>query len=478
MAAKNALAGQGTLGAGHEQRQSWSVLTLLCAAQFMVILDMTVVTVALPSIGRSLGFAPADLQWVVTAYLLATGGLTLLGGRAADLAGGRRMFGAGLALFTAASLASGLAPGATALVASRAVQGVGAALLTPAALSVITATYTGARRARALAVWGALASAGLALGVLAGGALTSWLGWRSVFLINVPVGLGVLPAARRLLPDSRLAPGRLDPRRLDLGGAALAVAGLASGVYAISGAPAHGWGSARTLVSLGVSAVLLAGFWLTERRAAAPLLPPGTLRSRTLTAGMLTMLAATGILVGMQLLSSLFLQEVTGASPLRAGAEFLPLVVTAVLGAGLASHLVQHAGTRVLAVAGLALLALSALLLSRVTAQSGYLSGMFPGLLLAGLGAGLAFPAASITALSSVREGAEGLASGLLTTGHEVGAAVGAAVFPVLAVGAGVTAGYSRAFAVAALAAVAVAASAAAALPAVRPASGARVGFH
>src|SRR6516164_170901 len=345
MAAKNALAGQGTLGAGHEQRQSWSVLTLLCAAQFMVILDMTVVTVALPSIGRSLGFAPADLQWVVTAYLLATGGLTLLGGRAADLAGGRRMFGAGLVLFTAASLASGLAPGATALVASRAVQGVGAALLTPAALTVITATYTGDRRARALAVWGALASAGLALGVLAGGALTSWLGWRSVFLINVPVGLAVLPAARRLLPDSRLAPGRLHPRRLDLGGATLAVAGLAGGVYAISGAPAHGWGSARTLVSLGVSAVLLAGFWLAERRAAAPLLPPGTLRSRTLTTGMLTMLAATGILVGMQLLSSLFLQEVTGASPLRAGAEFLPLVVTAVLGAGLASHLVQHAGT-------------------------------------------------------------------------------------------------------------------------------------
>ena len=353
-----------------------------------------------------------------------------------------------------------------------------AALLTPAALSVITATYTGDRRARALAVWGALASAGLALGVLAGGALTSWLGWRSVFLINVPVGLGVLPAARRLLPDSRLAPGRLDPRRLDLGGAALAVAGLAGGVYAISGAPAHGWGSARTLVSLGVSAALLAGFWLAERRAAAPLLPPGTLRSRTLTTGMLTMLAATGILVGMQLLSSLFLQEVTGASPLHAGAEFLPLVVTAILGAGLASHLVQHAGTRVLAVAGLALLALSALLLSRVTAHSGYLSGMFPGLLLAGLGAGLAFPAASITALSSVRGGAEGLASGLLTTGHEVGAALGAAVFPVLAVGAGVTAGYSRAFAVAALAAVAVAAGAAAALPAVRPASGTRVGFH
>src|SRR6516164_1315704 len=229
MAAKNALAGQGTLGAGHEQRQSWSVLTLLCAAQFMVILDMTVVTVALPSIGRSLGFAPADLQWVVTAYLLATGGLTLLGGRAADLLGGRRMFRAGLTLFTAASLASGLAPSAAALVASRAAQGVGAAFLTPAALAVITATYSGIQRARALAVWGALASGGLALGVLAGGALTTWLGWRSVFLINVPVGLAVFAAGRHL-PADRVPAGPVAARgsrlrRLDLRGAVLAVAG-------------------------------------------------------------------------------------------------------------------------------------------------------------------------------------------------------------------------------------------------------------
>ena len=425
----------------------------------MVILDMTVVTVALPSIGRSLGFAPADLQWVVTAYLLATGGLTLLGGRAADLLGARRMFRAGLTLFTAASLASGLAPGAAALVASRAAQGAGAALLTPAALAVITATYSGIQRARALAVWGALASGGLALGVLAGGALTTWLGWRSVFLINVPVGLAVFAAGRHLpadrVPSGPGAGGGTAPgarlRRLDLRGAVLAVAGPVAGVYAISGAPEHGWASARTLGLLALSAALLASFGLAERRASAPLIAPGTLRSRTLVTGVITLFATTGILVGAQLLTSLFLQDVTGASPLRAGAEFLPLVVAAALGAGLASHLAQRAGTRVLATAGLALLASSALLLSRATADSGYLSGLLPGLLLAGLGAGLAFPAASITALSAVREGAEGMASGLLTTGHEVGAAVGAAVLAV---------------------------AAAAAVPAVRPAPGTRVGFH
>ncbi len=244
MVARHAMPGRGVPGRAEEPRTAergpWPVLVLLCAAQFMVILDMTVVTVALPSIGRSLGFAPADLQWVVTAYLLATGGLTLLGGRAADLVGGRRMFRTGLTLFTAASLASGLAPDAAALVASRAAQGVGAALLTPAALAVITATYSGIQRARALAVWGALASGGLALGVLAGGVLTTWLGWRSVFLINVPVGLVVFAAGRHL-PPGRVPAGRgpvrgAHLRRLDLRGAALAVAGLVAGVYAGIGA--------------------------------------------------------------------------------------------------------------------------------------------------------------------------------------------------------------------------------------------------
>lgn len=487
----------------HAARRPWSVLVLLSAAQFMVILDMTVVTVALPSIGRSLGFATADLQWVITTYLLATGSLTLLGGRAADLFGGRRMFGLGLGLFTAASAASGLAPDAVALIASRAAQGVGAALLTPAALAVITATYAGAQRAKALSVWGALAGGGLATGMLAGGALTTWGGWRSVFLINVPVGLAALAGARHLLPGGAKAGGAdrggaglrgLDLRGLDLRGALLAVTGLVSAVYAISGAPRYGWGSARTLLPLALGAVLLAGFVLAERHARNPLLPLGTLRSRTLTSGVLVMFAATGLLVGQQLLTSLFLQDVTGASPIRTGIEFLPLVFAVVIGAGLASHLVGHAGTRVLVSAGLALLAASALLLSRATAI-GYLPVLLPALALAGVGSGLALPAASVTALSRVRGGMEGLASGLVTTGHEVGAGLGAAVFPPLAtaavavsygagrhgslaLGAGLAAGYQHAFTVAAIAAAVLAVVAAAVLPSARPAPGTRVGFH
>jgi EmrB/QacA subfamily drug resistance transporter len=462
-------------------RRPWSVLVLLSVAQFMVILDMTVVTVALPSIGRSLGFAAADLQWVVTAYLLATGGLTLLGGRAADLFGGRRMFAVGLGVFTAASAASGLAPDAAALIASRAAQGVGAALLTPAALAVITATYAGAQRATALSAWGALAGGGLAAGVLAGGALTTWFGWRSVFLINVPVGLAAFAALRlgvlRQAGQQRGTGGGAAPRGLDLRGAVLAMAGLISLVYAISGAPAHGWGSARTLVLMALAAVALAAFGLAERHVRNPLLPPGTLRSRTLTSGVLLMFAATGLLVGQQLLTSLFLQDVTGASPIRAGAEFLPLVLAATIGAGLASHLAGRAGTRVLAAAGLGLLAASALLLSRATAD-GYLAVLLPGLIVGGLGSGLTFPAASMTALSRVRDGSEGLASGLVTTGHEVGAGVGAAVFPALATAAGFAAGYSRALTVAAITAAAVAVVAAAVLPSARPAPGTRVGFH
>jgi EmrB/QacA subfamily drug resistance transporter len=483
-------------------RRSWSVLVLLCAAQFMVILDMTVVTVALPSIGRSLGFAVADLQWVATAYLLATGGLTLLGGRAADLFGGRRMFGIGLAVFTAASAASGLAPDATALIASRAAQGAGAALLTPAALGVLTASYAGAQRAAALSVWGALAGGGLATGLLAGGALTTWLGWRSVFLINLPVGLAAFAGARRLLPGAaasrdadRHGPGPrgLDPRGLDLRGAVLAVAGLVGVVYAISEGPRYGWGSARTLVPLALAAVLLTAFWLTERRAASPLLPPGTLRSRSLASGVLVMFAATGLLVGQQLVTSLFLQDVIGASPMRAGMEFLPLVLATVLGAAAASHLAGHAGTRLLAAAGLTLLAASDLLLSRATAD-GYLAVLLPGMVLGGIGCGLTFPAASMTALSRVRDGMEGLASGLVTTGHEVGAGIGAAVFPALATAAGaagaagatvavqhgasLSVGYQHALTVAAVAAAAIAAIAAAVLPSARPAPGTRVGFH
>jgi EmrB/QacA subfamily drug resistance transporter len=463
------------------QRRPWSLLILLGVAEFMVILDVTVVNVALPSIGRALHFAAGDLQWVVTAYVLLSGGLVLLGGRASDLVGRRRVFLAGLAVFTAASLASGLAPSAGALIAARAGQGLGAALLTPAALSIITTAYSGAQRAAALSAWAALGSGGAAAGVLAGGVLTTWLGWRSVFLVNVPVGVVAGLLSLRLVPRSGAA-ARIG-RELDLPGALLATAGLVTGVYAVVGAPAHGWWSGRTLLLLAASLGLLAAFAVVERSARRPLLPPRTWRTRSLVAGAAVMLGATGILVATFFLNSLYLQDVAGASALRTGLEFLPLMVAIGLGAHLTSRLLPRAGSRVLAVAGLVLMGGGAVLLSLVSAHAGYLTGLLPGLLVIAAGTGLVFPAASVTAMSDVADDRAGLASGLMTAAHEIGAALGVAVFSAVATaqaaaGGGFAAGYRHGFAVAAGVAAALALIAAVAMPAVRPASGARVAVH
>jgi EmrB/QacA subfamily drug resistance transporter len=459
----------------------WSLLVLLCVAEFMVILDATVVNVALPSIGRALHFAAGDLSWVVTAYVLFSGGLVLLGGRASDVVGRRAIFLAGLAVFTAASLASGLAPSAGALIAARAGQGLGAALLTPAALSIITTAYSGAQRATALSVWGAIGGGGAAVGVLAGGMLVTWLGWRSVFLINVPVGLVAAAAGLRLVPRQG-APSRIRGE-LDLPGGLLVVAGLVTGVYAVAGAPVHGWGSGRTLSLLALSLGLLAAFTVVERRARRPLLPPRTWRRRSLTAGAVVMLGATGILVGTFFLNSLYLQDVRGASALRVGLEFLPLVVVIGLGAHLTSRLLPRAGSRVLAVAGLVLMGTGALLLSGVSARAGYATGLLPGLLLIGSGTGLVFPAATVTAMSEVAADRAGLASGLMTAAHEIGAAIGVAVFSAVAAaaaaaGGGFAAGYRHGFVVVAAVAAGLAVVAVLALPAVRPAPGTSVAVH
>jgi EmrB/QacA subfamily drug resistance transporter len=457
------------------------VLVLLAIAQFMVILDMTVVNLALPSIGRALHFAPADLQWVVTAYVLVTGGLTLLGGRASDLLGRRRMFLTGLAVFTAASLASGLAPTAGLLIAARAAQGAGAALLTPAALAIIIATYAGGQRTTALSVWGALAAAGSAVGLLVGGILTTWVGWRSVFLVNVPIGAMAAALAGGLVPKAAAASGVRG--RLDLAGALLPVAGVGTAVYAVTGAAQHGWGSARTLLLLALAAALLGLFAAVEHRVRQPLLPLKVLRSRTLVSGALLLLTATGILVGVLFLSSLYLQNILLASPVRAGLEFLPMMLMTGVAAHLASRLMRRAGSRALAVAGLTAMAAGALLLART---SGYVDSLLPGFVLAGAGAGLVFPAASVTAMSSVREGMAGLASGVQTTAHEVGAALGVAVLAAVAsatagftvAGGGTAAGYRPAFIAAASVAAGLAIITALALPSVRPPSGAKVSMH
>jgi MFS family permease len=467
----------------------------------MVLLDMTVTTIALPSIGRSLGFSAGGLPWVVTSYLLATGGLMLLGGRVADLFGGRRVFAIGLAAFTVASLASGLAPTAAVLLAARSLQGVSAALLTPSALALLTATYDGARRATALSVWGGLAGGGVALGTVLGGVLTSWLGWRSVFLINVPVGLVALAAARQAGLGAREgdsgSDGETSPSfglsarasaegergtRLDLRGAVLAVGGLVALTFAIS---RHGWGPSR-VVPLALAVVLLAAFAVAERLAErsgrSPLVPVSVFRTRGLPQGALALLAATGLQVGVVVLSSLFLQDVTGASALRAGVEFLPPVLLTGLGAGLGAHLMGKTGSRPLAVAGFALLAAGAFLLSRVTADSGYAAGLLPGLLLLGAGSGLAFPSAQVTGLSAVRAQAAGAAAGLMSTGHELGAALGSAIFPALAASAAATAGfaggYRHALLIVAATAAVLALLARVTLPNTRPAPGTKVGLH
>jgi EmrB/QacA subfamily drug resistance transporter len=465
-------------GAPDTQRRSWSLLVLLSVAQFMVILDATIVNVALPSIARSLSFGAGGLQWVVTAYVLASGGLVLLGGRAADLVGRRRIFLAGLAVFTAASLASGLAPTAAALIAARAGQGLGAALLTPAALSIITTSYAGAQRAAALGVWGAMGGAGAAAGVLAGGILTSWLGWRSVFLVNVPVGLAAGLLALHMVPRSGSA-SRFG-RRLDLPGAALAVAGLVTVVYAFAGTPTHGWASARTLLLFALAVVLLAAFAAVERRTRNPLVAAQIWRTRSLVAGVLVMLGATGILVGTFFLNSLYLQGVQGSSALRVGLEFLPLALIIGAGAHLASRLLPRAGSRALIVAGLVLMGGGSLLLTTVSARSGYLTGLLPGLLVIGAGTGLVLPAAAITAMNDIAEEHAGLASGLMTTAHEIGAALGVAVFSAVAVAVddGIAAGYRHGFAVAAAIAAGLALIAAFAAPVVRPAAGVRVAVH
>ena len=458
-------------------RWPWSLMVVLSVAQFMVILDATVVNVALPSIARSLGFAAGGLQWVITVYVLASGGLVLLGGRAADVAGRRRIFLAGLALFTAASLASGLAPATGALIAARAGQGLGAALLTPAALSIITTTYAGAQRATALGIWGAIGGAGAAVGVLAGGILTTWLGWRSVFLVNVPVGVVAGLLSLHLVPRHKPQHGL--GRELDLPGAALAVAGLVTVAYALAGAPAHGWGSARTLLLLALAFVLLAAFAAVERSAWRPLVPAQLWRTRSLAAGVVVMLGATGILVGTFFLNSLYLQEVQHASPLRVGLEFLPLALVIGAGAHLASRLLPRAGSRALIVAGLVLMGAGALL-TGVSARSGYLTGFLPGLLVVGIGTGLVFPATTVTAMSDIAEDRAGLASGLMTTAHEIGAALGVAVFSAVAVaiGGGIAAGYRHGFMVAAAVAAGLAVVATLAVPAVRPAAGTRVAVH
>jgi EmrB/QacA subfamily drug resistance transporter len=465
-----------------EQRQPWSILTLLSVAQFMVILDITVVNVALPSIGQALDFDASDLQWVVTVYVVFTGGLLLLGGRLADLFDRRLVFLAGLSLFTAASLASGLAESPGALVAARAVQGLGAALLTPAALSIVTTTYTGSQRTTALAAWSAIGSAGAAAGVLLGGILTTALSWEWIFLVNVPVGVAAAALTLRLVPAGIPA---ATERRLDLSGAVTVVAGLMVLVYALDGTAEHGWGSARSLLLLALAAALLAAFAGIERASRRPLLPPATWRVRSLVSGGVVVLGITGILVGTFFLNSLYLQHALDASALETGLAFLPLVLAIGAAAHAASRLLPTVGARNIAAGGLALVTVGAALLAAAPDDAGYAANLLPGFVVMGVGMGLVFAAATVTAMAEVDPAQAGLASGFIATSHELGAALGVAVLAAIAAAAGdpaslsgLTAGYEGGFIAAAGIGAGLVAFALWVVPSIRPPAGAAAAAH
>jgi EmrB/QacA subfamily drug resistance transporter len=464
-------------------RQPWTILVLLAVAQFMVILDITVVNVALPSISRDLSFAAGDLQWVVTAYVLLSGGLLLLGGRIADMLGRRSVFLAGLALFTAASLTSGLAQSPGMLIASRAAQGLGAAMLSPGALSLVTATYAGAQRTRALSTWGGIAAAGSVIGMVIGGMLTAWLSWRWVFFINVPIGLVTLPLVRHLVPAS---PGTGGLRSLDGAGAVVLVGGLVALVYGIEGTSTHGWGSARTLGVFAASALLLASFIAIERVASRPLVPLSTWRNRSLSSGVALMFGATAFMVGLIYLSSLFMQGSLGMSALEAGLAFVPLSITIGVVAHLAPQVLRAVGTKAALGTALLVAAGGGVLLAGAPADALYVTDLLPGFILTGIGLGLGFVTIQVAAMSDVSDANAGLASGVFTTGHEIGAAFGVAALSAIAGGTGSgaverlgsVAGFGDGITAAALAAAVMAGLAAFAIPSIRPPATAHVGLH
>ncbi len=390
----------------------------------MVILDISAVNVALPDLARDLGIARGDIGWAITSYSLIFGSLLLLGGRAADLLGRRRMFLAGLTVFTASSLASAAAGTATVLFASRAGQGLGAAMLSPAALSIITSSFRGGERAKALGAWGAVGGAGAAIGVLLGGVLTQLIDWRAIFFINIPIGIGLAVMAWKVLPPD---PGRPRWGGLDLPGAVVATGGLGALLYAASQAGTAGWTSAQTL-GIGASGLLaLVVFAAVERRSSVPLLRVERLVDRAVGGGFLLMLVASSVMFGTFLMASLYLQNVLGTGPLLTGLGFVPLALTAGLGAHLGSHVVSNVGVRIPLAVALAVTAGGMLLLSGVDASGSYVSDVLPGILVAGLGIGVVLASVALSVLAGARDDESGMLSGLNSTGHEVGGSFGIA---------------------------------------------------
>ena len=410
----------------------WRALALLCTAFFMVILDSAIVVVALPSIDADLGFSAGDLQWVLSAYLLSFGGLLLLGGRAADLLGRRRVFMVGTGLFALASLACGLAGSVAALIVARVVQGVAAAIMTPTALAIVTTTFDeGAERNKALGIWAAIGGIGATAAWLVGGPITEGLGWEWIFFINVPVALGVVALSPALLRESRdLGHGR----RFDIAGALTITAALVALVYAVVEAPTTGWGDERTLGLLGISAALIALFTWIESRSPAPLAPLHVFRSRALVGGNLVLFALGMLAFGMPFVLTQYAQGVLHYSPLEFGIASVVMPVTAALGSITGQSLATKGGLRQIAAAGMALMALGCLSLSQVRVDGTYLGDIFFGLLLFGPGLGATYVVASIATLAGVAERDAGLASGLNNSSFQIGGAVGVAILSTIAV--------------------------------------------
>jgi EmrB/QacA subfamily drug resistance transporter len=409
-----------------------ATLLLACLAQFMVILDVSVVNVALPSIRSGLHFSEQDLQWVVNAYTVTFAGFLLLGGRAADLLGRRRVFVSGLVLFGAASLLGGLAQSQETLIAARAIQGLGGAVIAPASLSIITTTFEeGAARNRAVGIWGAMGGAGGAAGVLLGGILTDALGWRWILFINVPIAVIAAVLTQRLVAEGR---DRRAPREFDLAGAMSATVGLSVLVLGIVRTDVTGWGSAATLAVIAAGLALLAGFVAIEGRfAKAPLMPLRIYRSRTLSAANVVVLLVGGATFGMWFFVSLYLQQVLGYTPIRAGLAFLPMTLSIVISSTIASRLVIRVGAKRLLVAGMLLQTVGLLLFSGVAADGSYVGNILAPSLLVAIGIGFAFIPATISAVAGVASDEAGLASGLVNTSRLFGGALGLAILAALA---------------------------------------------
>jgi EmrB/QacA subfamily drug resistance transporter len=412
----------------------WLVLVLVCMAQFMVILDATIVNVALPSIQADLDMSESDLQWIVNAYALVFGGFLLLGGRAGDLVGRKRIFLVGVVIFTVASLLNGLSTSSEMLIICRGLQGLGAALVAPAALSIITTTFAeGAERAKAMSVWAAIAVGGGAVGLVLGGILVDYFTWPWIFYVNIPVGIAVFVASLRYVPESK---DERAHKAFDVAGAATVTAGLLILVYAIVKAQEKGWGSAHTLIVGGISLLLLAAFIVIERRSIEPLVRLSIFRVRTVRAANVAMFFVAAGLFAMFFFNTLYLQRVLGYSPLEAGLAFLPFTGGIIIGAGLSQALVAKVGARELPLIGMTMAIAGMLLFVRLQPGGEYVTDFLPGVMLASIGMGLTFVPVTLIATSGIPDSDAGLASGLYNTSQQIGGALGLAVLSTLSVNA------------------------------------------